>query len=504
MCAFDVTFCGILTSGWYLNFDRNWLDSLAADQTGTRAGAFGGAGALREEYSMGYLISQLWLCLLLAFLLGAFLTWLLWVRPWQKRFDEADQAWNARHQKLKGDYRALEISARETAAELESKSHAASKLEVELSDSKKSLHSAEATFATLSGEHEALKASSAEQDQNIDRLQAEIVSQATDLDIERSNVKSLEDKRNALQAEIDELRATISGLEKDASALQSDIGKLRGAEQQLNEVVTALRKDIAAAGDESENQLQLIASLKDEQIAHERQLADVERSVSSLSAEKQSLFGELETDRSELERLRRALAEAEQELSTLRIRLQERDQAVTEAEAGRSSLAEEHSQFEQTLAELRLQLQQMETEQTAIAQARDAAQSDLGSTKSTLRQSESAVQDLEAKLARCEAAQTKLRQQLAKATEKPKMASYGLKAPMGRADDLKRIKGIGPKLEGILHGLGIFHFRQIAKFTKADVEWVSQHLAEFKGRIERDDWLRQATSLHRADYNEAP
>jgi NADH-quinone oxidoreductase subunit E len=71
----------------------------------------------------------------------------------------------------------------------------------------------------------------------------------------------------------------------------------------------------------------------------------------------------------------------------------------------------------------------------------------------------------------------------------------GLAAPRGgSADDLKRIKGIGRVNEGKLNGLGIFHFSQIADWTRPEVRWVGTFLA-FPGRIDREDWLSQARAL---------
>jgi len=64
----------------------------------------------------------------------------------------------------------------------------------------------------------------------------------------------------------------------------------------------------------------------------------------------------------------------------------------------------------------------------------------------------------------------------------------------GSADDLKKISGVGPKLEKTLNGLGIFHFSQIAAFTPDHVAWVDQNL-RFKGRIEREKWIEQAKVL---------
>ena len=62
------------------------------------------------------------------------------------------------------------------------------------------------------------------------------------------------------------------------------------------------------------------------------------------------------------------------------------------------------------------------------------------------------------------------------------------------ADDLKRIAGIGPRLEEKLNGLGIWTFAQVAAWTPEQVAWVDDYLA-FKGRIERDGWIAQASEL---------
>jgi NADH-quinone oxidoreductase subunit E len=62
-------------------------------------------------------------------------------------------------------------------------------------------------------------------------------------------------------------------------------------------------------------------------------------------------------------------------------------------------------------------------------------------------------------------------------------------------DDLKLIKGVGPKLEALLHSLGFYHFDQIAAWTEAEVAWVDEHLEGFKGRVSRDGWVAQARKL---------
>ncbi len=71
-----------------------------------------------------------------------------------------------------------------------------------------------------------------------------------------------------------------------------------------------------------------------------------------------------------------------------------------------------------------------------------------------------------------------------------------LSAPRGgKADDLKIIKGIGPKLEALCHKLGFYHFEQVANWTAEEVAWVDDNLEGFKGRVSRDRWLPQAQAI---------
>jgi len=69
-------------------------------------------------------------------------------------------------------------------------------------------------------------------------------------------------------------------------------------------------------------------------------------------------------------------------------------------------------------------------------------------------------------------------------------------------DDLKRIKGIGPKIEGTLNSEGIYHFDQIAGFGARDIAWADRTLA-VKGRVVRDRWVPQAQGLAALEAVEA-
>jgi len=67
-------------------------------------------------------------------------------------------------------------------------------------------------------------------------------------------------------------------------------------------------------------------------------------------------------------------------------------------------------------------------------------------------------------------------------------------ASAAAAGDLKRISGIGPKLEGVLKGMGVTSLAQVAGWTDAEIARFDKELG-FEGRIARDDWVGQAKAL---------
>ena len=69
-----------------------------------------------------------------------------------------------------------------------------------------------------------------------------------------------------------------------------------------------------------------------------------------------------------------------------------------------------------------------------------------------------------------------------------------LAAAQGTADDLKKITGIGPAFEKKLNAAGIFHYWQIGGLKKAQIADLEAEL-NMSGRVERDDWIKQAKAL---------
>jgi predicted flap endonuclease-1-like 5' DNA nuclease len=71
----------------------------------------------------------------------------------------------------------------------------------------------------------------------------------------------------------------------------------------------------------------------------------------------------------------------------------------------------------------------------------------------------------------------------------------------GEMDDLKRIRGIGVLIEKKLNAMGVTRYEQIARWTSADIDRVS-HVLDFRGRIERENWVEQARILASGGHTE--
>lgn len=87
-----------------------------------------------------------------------------------------------------------------------------------------------------------------------------------------------------------------------------------------------------------------------------------------------------------------------------------------------------------------------------------------------------------------------------KAEAAPKAAKAAKAAPKSSIpDNLELIKGLGPKVNGMLKGLGVTSFAQVASWTAADVAEMDGKLGAFAGRITRDNWVDQAQLLSAGD-----
>lgn len=135
------------------------------------------------------------------------------------------------------------------------------------------------------------------------------------------------------------------------------------------------------------------------------------------------------------------------------------------------------------------------------APAKAKAPSSSSPAKKTVakKTTEAAVEKLKSDADVAVAATTETPEEAASATTASELApeDYRRPAEMEKPetpDDLKLISGIGPKLEQVLNGLGVFTFSQIAAWKPEEAAWVDDYL-QFGGRVERDSWISQAGEL---------
>lgn len=167
--------------------------------------------------------------------------------------------------------------------------------------------------------------------------------------------------------------------------------------------------------------------------------------------------------------------------------------AIDGIERGQGSAGVDVGEAEAPAVEEALIAEQEEAPQAAEKpaekkEAKPKAKAEKKEAEPKEEKAEAKKKDAEPKKEKAEAAKEK--------KAKPAAASgfERLKKPDGEADDLKAITGVGPVLEKSLNEYGIYHYRQISGLKKAEIAEIDEAL-NLKGRMERDDWVKQAKEL---------
>ncbi|MDJ0924242.1 MAG: hypothetical protein QNJ77_06730 [Acidimicrobiia bacterium] len=274
--------------------------------------------------------------------------------------------------------------------------------------------------------------------------------------------------------------------------------------------------------------------------AEQGRFAELEGELETSSAaavELEASVAELAEKEAEVERLSSQLAEKEEVEKTLAAVSAESEAKSAEHERLSAELAEKSTrvdaltvelagkvELEQRLAAADAQdaeIQRLEAELAVLGSERDELSADLARARSEVAATVAAVPSgteveptVEATVPSepiVEPAVTAIETEPESAVEPTKeeglahIAEIAARTAAGGPaadDDLKKVRGIGPKLERTLKGLGITSFRQIANFESDDIAYVTAALDAFKGRIERDDWMSSAAAEHQKKYHE--
>lgn len=355
------------------------------------------------------------------------------------------------------------------------------------------------------------------------RAHAEIESAGKTLRAQLAEARNAAQKSAGKDAELEELRHQICERDDKIKLLHADATSRNAARA---EEVENLRRQLAERD----------AKIK----SREAEVASHANERATLSAELDKLRAALTRNDSELRARHDELAQIETEMGPYKQRL-----AMREAELGKltaqlrehEALREQLSQRDEELGRLRPRAAEIDGLRLQV----DAAQTRTADAEarlvSAVREKEDALDRLRSRSKESDSLQKQLSEVNAKLHDTAMRHQADMKikdeeiARLHRAaavapasggekdahtsvaravtpriaadrDDLKLIFGIGPVLEKTLNEMGIFHFRQIASWSAADIQRIDALLVNFRGRVKRDNWVRGAKDAHFKKYRQ--
>ena len=408
---------------------------------------------------MQFLIREMWTYMAAMFVVGALTMWVVgWLRA-KARLQRTNENWQTRLRSVEDAANSRLRSAEATFnARLEQEGSVASALRTDLQSQKARATSMADEVAKWRSVVDELTEDKELYDSKL-RLLDERLSVALD-DADRLDVAM---KR--LQAEHDSLRA-------DHASLQTQAGLVPDLEARIQELEGTVM--------EREARIRHLEATEDSLIELKEQLDLMEREHAQSLRKKEE----------EATRLRSRIGDLEPRAARVDVLLgqvAERNKAVTSLESRLAALdgcPDRLRSSQDELATLRHEAQSKSTRTDELAAQADALRADLEREKAQ-------ALELSSQLTAMREAHSALRAEAAKLKEQ---------VVKNIRDDLKRIHGIGPKLETTLNHLGYKTYRQIANWNDEDIGRVQDKLGEFGDRIRRDDWIGQARRLQ----NETP
>ncbi len=308
-----------------------------------------------------------------------------------------------------------------------------------------------------------LESDVAKSNADVDRITAQVTERDESIAVLEGDLNEARTGTSKLESKVQDREATIASLRADADKEDAQVVSLRADLDSANGTIGTLRKD-------ADGYTSTIESLRLDLEGERRKQAEIKAELESLGNRADTAETALAGARDTATSLQARVAEleaaasspsADAELSALRAQVDsaQRDRDATAARL--SALEEEHSEC---------------TDRLAAAETDGVADPSAAGAEVELPDKEVAV----AKVAEI--------------------------APRTRGDgpvvddDLKKIHGVGPKLEKLLKSMDITSFKQVANFTADDIQYVTAALDAFPGRIERDDWMSSAADEHSNKY----
>ena len=282
-------------------------------------------------------------------------------------------------------------------------------------------------------------------------LQAENLKYKEAADEEREAREKTRALVTELEGKLDASAEQTKTLSADLELRTGELGTERNAHAETREKLTQAEADGKSAGEQADILRSELDDFRKELETSKAAAADGATKLGAIQTERDALNGKLSEERSARERLETDLQDARAQLSS----------AGSEDRARVADLEGQVRDRDAEIERLRAQGESSGNGQSEVESAPEP-------------EKEAAAEEVPA-------------QDAGPVDPLPVDASVS-------ADDLTKIKGIGPVLKDKLHALGITSFRQIADFTDADIERVNEVL-NFPGRIERERWVEQAREM---------
>ncbi|MEM7468691.1 MAG: hypothetical protein AAF387_17620, partial [Pseudomonadota bacterium] len=341
--------------------------------------------------------------------------------------------------------------------------------------------------------------------QNIYRLQDRISEQSQTRHKLEEDISGLESSLKAWQQKASRTTADLAQAQQTIRSLQSEAHEQTNTSPSYERLISIKDREIEEQKQRSRATQTKLLAVRDEIETRDKQLASLTTEANAnqarhrreLASLKNKFEKELSERTAESTRVQSRLNDVEREVLQLEAKNTRLEQQITTVTAREKTQLEQQQHAAVELQKIKNELRESDTQASQITRQRDQFQRDYSTTSQENRdlkaRLEQSLKEIQAKAHANESLSVSnerqsqhiaaLEKQLQKPAATPAKSSSNDARPAGllskkpaRIDDLKRIKGVGPKLEKMLHKLGLYQFRQIAELKAKDVAWVDTHI----------------------------
>ena len=341
------------------------------------------------------------------------------------------------------------------------------------------------------------------------------------------DISSLESSLSVWQQRASRTSADLAGAQKKIASLEQALAESNNSEPSYERLLTLKDQEIAEQKQRTRATQSKLLAVNEEIHLRDQQILALHKTIDKLQTNERrelaTLSKQLETAKlqhtTEKNTHERQIAELTKQHEQTVIQLNNLQRQLREADAAANSLQAQKEKLSGELNERKIHLAQAQQNYTVTLHEQQRLNAQVmrleNENQQQRQQLERTLREIQAKTHANDSLrvalnnQTQLNEKLqhsqvqisvpqeesAEDTSSPPKALMAKKP--AHIDDLKQIKGVGPKLEKMLHKLGIYQFAQIATFDRQDSAWVDEHIESFKGRIYRDQWVKQAKKLSR-------